>query len=314
MITFYDFASYANWRDSGDSADTPVKLVGEEPASWAERYELTRQLAEAQSEITTLREKVQTLGTEGHSYRAGKIAGAEIRRAECYALRAQVEAMQGALAELERACDRLAGMRSREIYLAMIDDGQGYALAALDNARSDARAALSTPAAAAHLDDAAVDRFASAMKAKLAKKREDGRGGWSGPDCSAPILSQMLREHVEKGDPIDVANFAMMLHQRGERIESATATPQGDIYHWTKTSDSLPRKPGIRDYEQIECLIRLPNGDIEISVWNCEHEVWDDSEGDDYRYDSDYPTHWLDLAPVRAALPLPNADKGGTSE
>lgn len=70
----------------------------------------------------------------------------------------------------------------------------------------------------AHPDDIAVDRFAIAMKAKLTKKREEGRAGWDGPTCSAEILSQLLREHVEKGDPVDVANLAMMLQQRGERI------------------------------------------------------------------------------------------------
>jgi hypothetical protein len=71
---------------------------------------------------------------------------------------------------------------------------------------------------ALHSDDAAVDRFAAAMKAKLAKKREEGRGGWDGPDCSAKILSDLLRAHVDKGDPLDLGNLAMMLHQRGERI------------------------------------------------------------------------------------------------
>ena len=64
----------------------------------------------------------------------------------------------------------------------------------------------------------AVDCFAVAMIAKLAKKRADGRGGWSGDACTADSLSKMLREHVEKGDPLDVGIFAMMLHQRGERI------------------------------------------------------------------------------------------------
>ena len=76
-------------------------------------------------------------------------------------------------------------------------------------------------AAPAHEDDLAVDRFAAVMKAKLAKKRDDGRGGWSGPECSEETLSHMLRDHVVKGDPVDVANFAMMLHQRGERIAQA---------------------------------------------------------------------------------------------
>ncbi|TCL70599.1 hypothetical protein [Rhizobium sp. BK251] len=71
----------------------------------------------------------------------------------------------------------------------------------------------------AHPDDEAVDRFAAAMKAKLAKKRAEGRGGWENKDeCSAEFLSFLLREHVDKGDPVDVGNLAMMLQQRGERI------------------------------------------------------------------------------------------------
>ena len=71
----------------------------------------------------------------------------------------------------------------------------------------------------AHPDDLAVDRFAVAMKAKLAQKRAQGRGGWDRKDeCSSEFLSRLLREHVEKGDPLDVGNLAMMLHQRGERI------------------------------------------------------------------------------------------------
>lgn len=71
---------------------------------------------------------------------------------------------------------------------------------------------------AAHPDDLAVDRFAAVMKAKLARKRTQGRDGWQGDACTAQTLSDMLREHVGKGDPLDVANLAMMLHQRGEQI------------------------------------------------------------------------------------------------
>lgn len=73
--------------------------------------------------------------------------------------------------------------------------------------------------AVAHPDDLAVDRFAAAMKAKLARKRAEGRGGWEDREqCSSWFLSRLLREHVDKGDPLDVGNLAMMLHQRGERI------------------------------------------------------------------------------------------------
>lgn len=68
-----------------------------------------------------------------------------------------------------------------------------------------------------HPDDAAVDRFAAAMKAKLNKKRQEGRGGWQ--SMTAEQLSALLHEHVRKGDPVDVANLAMMLHQNGQRIE-----------------------------------------------------------------------------------------------
>ncbi|MHA3884625.1 hypothetical protein [Stutzerimonas degradans] len=70
-----------------------------------------------------------------------------------------------------------------------------------------------------HPDDAAVDRFAAAMKAKLAAARAKGRGGWDDPNvCSVEFLAQLLVEHLGKGNTgtfEDVANFAMMLHQRG---------------------------------------------------------------------------------------------------
>lgn len=81
------------------------------------------------------------------------------------------------------------------------------------------------PIGTSHPDSIAVDRFSSEMKVKLAQKRAEGRGGWENKDeCSGDFLSQLLREHVEKGDPIDVANFCMMLHQRGERISPSPQT------------------------------------------------------------------------------------------
>ena len=80
--------------------------------------------------------------------------------------------------------------------------------------------ALSQPHPAdEHPDDRVVDRFAVAMKAKMAKKRAEGRGGWDNRDeCSSEYLSYLLIQHCLKGDPLDVGNLAMMLHQRGDRI------------------------------------------------------------------------------------------------
>lgn len=58
-------------------------------------------------------------------------------------------------------------------------------------------------------DEAAVMLFAEAMRAKMAFKREQGYSGWE--TCPIPRLRQMLHEHLNKGDPVDVANFCMML-------------------------------------------------------------------------------------------------------
>lgn len=69
---------------------------------------------------------------------------------------------------------------------------------------------------------------------------------------------------------------------------------------WVKiTSEAdLPKKPGERSYEQIDCLI-WHKGEPKFSVWNCEHRVWDDVHrvwddvhGDDYFYDPLEPSHY----------------------
>jgi len=79
-------------------------------------------------------------------------------------------------------------------------------------------------------DDLAVDRFAAAMKLKLAKKREDGRGGWEDPGACPPgMLQQMLAEHLAKGDPIDIGNFAMLTALRPEATAGEQYTPIGTI-------------------------------------------------------------------------------------
>jgi hypothetical protein len=66
-----------------------------------------------------------------------------------------------------------------------------------------------------HPDDVAVDKFAAMMKAKLASSRMKGRGGWDDPEkCTVDSLADLLIGHLPKGDPIDIANFAMMLCMR----------------------------------------------------------------------------------------------------
>ena len=67
-----------------------------------------------------------------------------------------------------------------------------------------------------YIDNEAVDKLAQAMKNKLAKKREQGYHGWE--TCKHGDLVQLLINHVDEGDPIDVANFCAFLFARGEQI------------------------------------------------------------------------------------------------
>ena len=68
-----------------------------------------------------------------------------------------------------------------------------------------------------HPDDLAVDAFAKLMKEKLAASRAKGRSGWQ--QAEALNLSMQMKEHVYKGDPVDVANFCMMLSANGSGIK-----------------------------------------------------------------------------------------------
>lgn len=99
-----------------------------------------------------------------------------------------------------------------------------------------------------HPDDVAVDSFALAMKRKLKWEREErGRMGWDNPAvCSDEHLANLLMEHLEKGNSgnfEDVANFCMMLHQRG-----AHPRVLADIAAWNRRAPS----PDMR--EAVEAL------------------------------------------------------------
>lgn len=88
------------------------------------------------------------------------------------------------------------------------------------------RQTLAVPAKPMHPDDIAVDDFAAAMKAKMAKQRAKGYDGWDDKTaCPSERLQRMLAEHVRKGDPVDVANFAMMLWTRQESTAQPMTEP-----------------------------------------------------------------------------------------
>lgn len=114
-----------------------------------------------------------------------------------------------------------------------------------------------------HPDDVAVDMFAKAMKGKLAQARAKSRSGWQ--TCNKYELSNMLRDHVEKGDPRDVANFCMFLHALGHPIQIApSASPWVSINPAATLADRLDELPEINfsNYDQ---------GDVEaLQAWAIE--------------------------------------------
>lgn len=117
---------------------------------------------------------------------------------------------------------------------------------------------------AAHPDDVAVDAFAAAMKAKMADARAKGRGGWEDPaQCSAHDLSRLLRDHVEKGDPRDVANFCMMLWNRQEGIATQVGKVQGGAL--TMIGSNLR--------SILDLASKMGGGAYQITVANIQHET-----------------------------------------
>jgi hypothetical protein len=64
-------------------------------------------------------------------------------------------------------------------------------------------------------DDVGLVRFSTAQRMKLAKKRQEGRGGWNlKSECSTTFLRELLERHVKKGDMVDIANIAMFIWNR----------------------------------------------------------------------------------------------------
>ena len=62
--------------------------------------------------------------------------------------------------------------------------------------------------------DTLVNRFAEVMRRKLMRKLSTGYSGWDDPDWTEASIRAAMIEHVEKGDPVDIANFAAFLWNR----------------------------------------------------------------------------------------------------
>ncbi|HGF4018899.1 hypothetical protein [Burkholderia cenocepacia] len=133
----------------------------------------------------------------------------------------------------------------------------------LEKALAEAES-LQPAAAPIHSDDACVDQFAASLKSKLALARAKGRSGWQ--QCDPTELSIMLREHVEKGDPRDVANFCMFLWALGKPISDA-ALPMGKRAA-PSPADERAAFVKLMGYDRPE------TEGVAVDVWDSQRATW----------------------------------------
>lgn len=128
----------------------------------------------------------------------------------------------------------------------------GYLKVADVEALNAERSSLS---AAGHRDNAAIDRFAVAMKVKMDRSRAKGRTGWEDSTAiSVDVLAKLLVEHVAKGDAVGVANFAMMLHQREAAAVASNAVHVGLSVNALKRAATIPSMfgPAVNEADDID--------------------------------------------------------------
>lgn len=70
-----------------------------------------------------------------------------------------------------------------------------------------------------HPDDIAVDKFAAELKEKMRVNRERGRSGWDQPGWMDACKHHMIA-HLAKGDPRDIAIYAMFLWHHNETTKN----------------------------------------------------------------------------------------------
>lgn len=64
-------------------------------------------------------------------------------------------------------------------------------------------------------DSEGLDIFVAAMSLRLREKRAEGRGGWwNESQCSTMHLRDLFMKAVERGNMVDIANYAMMIYCR----------------------------------------------------------------------------------------------------
>lgn len=122
-----------------------------------------------------------------------------------------------------------------------------------------------------------IDRFATALKGKLAASAQKGRSGWRDPNqCSVRHLAELLVHQLvakEKADPLNIGIYAMMLHHRGGQGELQLAITEF-LDSYVESAKGLPTAPRVETSSDdalrgvIAQLDALPSGQLPGDVAN----------------------------------------------
>lgn len=77
---------------------------------------------------------------------------------------------------------------------------------------------------------------------------------------------------------------------------------------WISTKDKLPEKSGKYNYEHVECLVIRGDG-LEILMWNCEENYWDNEEGDDFECAPLEVEYYITTQDLLKLIPYPEPPK-----
>ena len=69
------------------------------------------------------------------------------------------------------------------------------------------------------IDNIMLEGMYNLMNVKLMKSRKKGKGGWWTEECPVEYLEALLAENLEKGDMVDVAILAGMIHMKRGLVE-----------------------------------------------------------------------------------------------
>lgn len=110
---------------------------------------------------------------------------------------------------------------------------------------------------AEYLENKAVDYLAKQMKQRLKEKRLQGYGGWT--NCDKTIMLNGLNKSVDKGNPVDVANYCALLLARNDT-----------------TNDLDNNLPKISEYVKLKNLSDVQCEKFSDGESVIIHEIWGD--------------------------------------